>query len=85
MNHKYKVSVEEALSVGTQLHVDWTKIPLEQMRHGLEIELEQGTHDPTTGVTNNDLILTGNIVWSHLKEIRDYYTWFERLQPESPG
>jgi hypothetical protein len=83
MKGKRRISVEEALSIGTQLKVDWTKIALEQLRHGVEVELEHGLHDPEAIVTHKDLLLMGNIAWAHLKEIRDYYTWFERLQPRA--
>jgi hypothetical protein len=73
MSSKQQISVEEARSVGTRLGIVWTKIDLEQFRRGLEVELEHGTHDPDTNVTNDDLMLTGKIAWAHLKEIGDYY------------
>lgn len=63
--------------------LDWTKIELEQFRRGLEVELENGAHDPETDVTKDDLVLTGKIAWAHLKEIRDYYTRLDQLEAEA--
>ncbi|HEX2996491.1 MAG TPA: DUF5661 family protein [Anaerolineales bacterium] len=83
MDTKRQMSTEEARSIGTQLGIDWTQIDLEQFRRGLEVELEHGTHDPETNVTNDDPILTGKIAWAHLKEIRDYYTRLDRLEAEA--
>jgi len=39
---------------------------------GLFVELEHGTKDPETDVTNDDLSLTGKISLAHLKEFPDY-------------
>ena len=83
MDGKRRISTEEARAVGTQLGIDWAKIDLEQFRRGLEVELEHGTHDPETNVTNDDLMLTAKIAWAHLKEIRDYYTRLDRLEAEA--
>jgi hypothetical protein len=83
MTNKRQFSVQDARAVGTQLGLDWTKIELEQFRRGLEVELEHGTIDPETNVTNDDLVLTGKIAWAHLKEIRDYYTRLDQLEAEA--
>lgn len=85
MSSKRQISLEEARAVGMQLGVNWTKIDLEQFRRGLEIELEHGTHDAETNITNDDLDLTGKIAWAHLKEIHDYYTQLDRLESEAEG
>jgi len=58
MSNKRQFSIEEARSIGTQLKIDWSQIDLEQFRRGLEVELEHGTRDPETDVTNDDLMLT---------------------------
>jgi len=47
------------------------------------LELERGTRDPQTNVTNNDMDLTGKIAWAHLKEFPDYYTRLDRLEAEA--
>jgi hypothetical protein len=83
MSSKQQISVEEARSIGTQLGIDWQKVDVEQFRRGLEVELEHGSHDTETNVTNNDLVLTGKIAWAHLKEIGDYYMRLDRLEREA--
>lgn len=83
MSSKQQISVEEARSIGTQIGIDWQKVDVEQFRRGLEVELEHGSHDTETNVTNNDLVLTGKIAWAHLKEIGDYYLRLDRLESEA--
>jgi hypothetical protein len=48
------------------------KIPLEDFRVGLDVELEHGTRFKDANVTNNHPLLTGKIVLAHLKETMDY-------------
>lgn len=83
MSAKRQISAEEARSIGTRLGIDWAQIDPEQFRRGLEVELEHGTRDPETNVTNDDPLLTGKIAWAHLKEIRDYYARLDRLEAEA--
>ena len=83
MIKKRQFSTKEAQSLGTQLKIDWSQIDLEQFRRGLEVELEHGAIDPETNVTGDDLVLTGKIAWTHLKEIRDYYTRLDRMEAQA--
>lgn len=80
---KRKMSTEEARKVGDSLGIDWRKVPLEEFRRGLEVELEHGAHDPETDVTHDDMTLTGKIAWAHLKEFADYYTRLDKLEAEA--
>ncbi len=66
-----------------QFRLDWTQIDLEQFRRGLEVELEHGEIDPETNVARDNLVLIGKIAWTHLKELRDYYTSLEQLEAEA--
>ena len=83
MASKRTISTEEAERLGATLGVDWTKIPVEQFRRGLEVELEHGAHDPDTNVTDDDMTVTGKIAWAHLKEFPDYYTRLDKLEAEA--
>jgi uncharacterized protein DUF5661 len=83
MANKRQISLDEARQIGTTLGVDWKKFDLEQFRRGLEVELEHGSRDPETNVTNDDLTLTGKIAWAHLKEFGDYYTRLDKLEAEA--
>jgi hypothetical protein len=78
-----RFSVEEARRVGTTLGVNWQQVDPEQFRRGMEVELEHGTRDPETNVTDDDLSLTGKIAWAHLKEYPDYYTRLDALEAEA--
>ncbi len=46
-------SVESARQIGNDLGIDWKKFGIEQFQMGLEVELEHGTRDPKTNVTND--------------------------------
>ena len=80
---KNEFGTDDARKIGEQIGVDFTKFDLEEFRKGLAIELEHGSHDPETNVTNSDPLLTGNIAWAHLKEIPDYYTRLEKMESEA--
>ena len=70
---KAVVSEKEALIILKIVNVEKMKIPLEDFRIGLEVELEHGTKFPDANITNNHPLLTGKIVVAHLKETMDYY------------
>jgi hypothetical protein len=80
---KKMFTAQEAKEVGDKIGIDWTKFDLEQFRMGLAVELEHGTNDPETNVTNDDIIVTGKIAWAHLKEIPDYYTRLNKMESEA--
>ena len=80
---KNEFGTDDARKIGEQIGVDFTKFDLEEFRKGLAIELEHGSHDPETNVTNSDPLLTGKIAWAHLKEIHDYYTRLEKMESEA--
>ena len=71
-----KVTTEEASIILKAANTGGMKVPVEEFRMGLEVELEHGTMYADTNVTNNHPVLTGKIVLAHLKETMDYY---ERL------
>ena len=76
---------EEARVIGRRIGVDWSAgdIDLEQFRMGLVVELEHGTQDPATNVTNDDETMTGKIAIAHLREIPDYYTRLAAMESEA--
>ena len=83
MNPKRKFSSTEAREIGDRLGLDWSVVDLDEFQRGLEVELEHGSRDPETNVTNDDLSLTGKIAWAHLKEFPDYYTRLDKLEAEA--
>lgn len=81
--NKKEFSTEEAQKIGEDIGIDFTKYNLEEFRMGLAVELEHGSGDPETNVTNSDEKLTGKIAWAHLKEIPDYYTRLLKMEKEA--
>jgi hypothetical protein len=49
----------------------------------MDVELEHGTTDPNTNVTNDDPLMTGKIALAHLNEFPDYYTRLLKLEEEA--
>jgi len=50
---------------------------------GLGVELEHGTRDMSTNVTDDDPVMTGKIALAHLNEFPDYYTRLYKLEKEA--
>lgn len=75
-------TLEEAKQIGDTLGIDWNVINLNQFFKGINVELEHGSRDPQTNVTNSDPILTGKIAWAHLKELPDYYDELETIEED---
>ena len=75
-------TAEEAKKIGEQIGIDWTKFDVEQYRMGLNVELEHGSQDPLTNVTNDDPLTTGKIALAHLNEFPDYYTRLAKMEAE---
>lgn len=69
-----------AKQIGEELHINWKEINLSEFTRGLNVELEHGSKDPQTNVTDNDGKLTGEIAWAHLKEFPDYYTRLAKME-----
>jgi Protein of unknown function (DUF5661) len=85
MSAERKVSADEARGVGEQIGIDWESSPfdVEQLRIGMEVEFEHGSHDPQTNVTDDEPIVTGKIAWAHLKEFADYYVRLRQMEAEA--
>jgi len=83
METKKHFTTDEARNVGEALGIDWSKFDVEQFRMGINVELEHGTRDLNTNVTNDDPIMTGKIALAHLNEFSDYYTRLEKLEKEA--
>ena len=70
-----KFTIEEALEVAGKLGIDFKNAGFtpEEFLEGMNIELEHGTADPKTNVTDDDPIVTGKIALAHLNEAPRYY------------
>ncbi|HPQ79298.1 MAG TPA: hypothetical protein PLG47_02485 [Candidatus Dojkabacteria bacterium] len=75
-------SIDDAKRIGDQLNIDWNIINLNEFHMGLNVELEHGSRDTNTNVTNSDPILTGKIALAHLNELPDYYTRLKKTEEQ---
>ena len=63
----------QILRVARYLNVDFTKFPFDDFKRGIITELEHGSINPVTNITNNDLIKSSKIALAHLNEYPNYY------------
>ncbi len=78
-------NAEQAHAAGARIGIDWSTAPfdVEQFRMGMDVELEHGTHDPETNVTDDDVEVTAKIARAHLNEFPDYYTRLAAMESEA--
>lgn len=83
MADKKKFSEEEAKKIGEKLDIKWDKFNVDQFKRGLDVELEHGSCDELTNVTNDDPLITGKIALAHLIEFPDYYDRLDKMEEEA--
>lgn len=85
MTSRSRFTVDEARAAGERIGVNWgsATFDAEQLRMGMDVELEHGTRDPATNVTDDDAITTAKIAWAHLNEFPDYYTRLAKMEAEA--
>jgi hypothetical protein len=83
MSKKKIFTLDQAKTIGEQLGIHWDKFDVEQFRAGLGVELEHGTANQTTNVTNDDPLKTAKIALAHLTEFPDYYTRLAKMEAEA--
>ena len=83
MSEKKHFSQEQAQEIGQKLGIKWDKFDVAQFRRGMDVELEHGTIDLATNVTNDDPLTTGKIALAHLNEFPDYYTRLDKMEEEA--
>jgi len=83
MSVRKSFTFEEAKEIGEKLGIKWVRFDVEQFRMGMDVELEHGTRDESTNVTNDNPLTTGKIALAHLTEFPDYYTRLDKLEEEA--
>ena len=85
MSDKTSFTAEQARAAGEQIGIDWVTSPfdVEQFRMGMDVELEHGTQDLETNVTDDDVTVTAKIARAHLNEFPDYYSRLAVLETEA--
>lgn len=76
-------TTKEAEEIAEQLNVTFEKFEIEDFRIGLNVELEHGSVNLYTNITNDDPILTGKITLAHLNEFPDYYKRLTKMEEEA--
>jgi Protein of unknown function (DUF5661) len=85
VSEKAHFSAEEARAAGERIGVDWktSQFDVEQFRKGMDVELEHGTQDLDTNVTDDDVTVTAKIARAHLNEFPDYYSRLAVMETEA--
>jgi len=78
---------EDAEKVAKEIGIDFEKedFSLNSFLQGMNIELEHGSCDSETNVSNDNPIVTWKIALAHLKEFGDYYERLEKMEKEAEG
>lgn len=66
-------NINDAVNIANKLNIRFDKFNIKDFLTGLNIELEHGTINPKTNVTNDDLEMTAKIALAHLNEYPNYY------------
>lgn len=64
---------DDAIYIANKLGIIFNNFTIEDFLTGLNIELEHGSINPLTNVTNDNLEVTAKIALAHLNEYSNYY------------
>lgn len=73
-------NLEDAYKAARILNINFENFTPEEFLDGINIELEHGTVEPKTNVTNDNLIITAKIALAHLNEHSNYYNPYYGLR-----
>lgn len=85
MSEKAHFTPEQARVAGERIGIDWvaSRFDVEQFRMGMDVELEHGSRDSETNVTDDDVVITAKIARAHLNEFPDYYSRLAVMEAEA--
>ena len=66
-------NMRDALYAAKVLGISFDRFSANEFLEGINIEMEHGSINPLTNVTNDDLIKTAKIALAHLNEYPNYY------------
>ena len=69
--------------VSADVDISDERYGLEDVRDGMNVELEHGTRYPDLDVTGDDPVTTAKIALAHLREFPDYYQRLEVMEREA--
>lgn len=73
VKESFMYSKQDILMTAQLLGVTFNKFSIDDLVTGVNIEMEHGTKNPQTNITNNDLVMTMKIALAHLNEFPNYY------------
>jgi len=79
MSSEKRIGKEEAAEILDSLGLS-DKYDDNEFYMGINVELEHGTVDPATNVTDDDRVMTAKIALAHLNELPNYYTLLEEME-----
>ena len=85
MTARQHFTAEDAQAAGERIGIDWntSRFDVEQFRMGMDVELEHGTQDLETNVTDDSVEVTAKIARAHLNEFPDYYSRLAVMEAEA--
>lgn len=66
-------NIYDAVNASNELNIVFDKFSINDFLTGINVELEHGSVNPITNVTNDDLLMTSKIALAHLNEFPNYY------------
>lgn len=83
-NDKAKGYAEKLVTVlAKKLDIDISKYDMGELVQGMLVELEHGSQNEKTNITNDEPEMTLKIVIAHVDEIKDYYTRLDKMESGS--
>jgi hypothetical protein len=78
-------SAEDAAAalVAAEIDISDDRFDLEDVRAGMNVELEHGTRFPDLDVSGDDPVITVKIALAHLREFPDYYERLKVMEREA--
>jgi len=83
-NKKVKGYAEKLITLlAKKMDLDITKYDMNELVQGMLVELEHGSQNDKTNVTDDNPTETFKIVLVHMDELPDYYTRLEKMEKEA--
>lgn len=74
-----KFTLKDVRACLAYLHIQQIPFTIQDIKEGMNIELEHGSMNPLTNITNDDPILTCKITLAHLFENPKYYDKLKQI------
>jgi hypothetical protein len=83
-NEKAKGYAEKLIKLlAKKMEINISENDMDELVQGMLVELEHGSRNKITNVTNDDPEQTFKIVLAHMDEIPDYYTRLKKMEDEA--